>query len=214
MPRRDLEFHKNIFINCPFDPDYKQMLNALVFVILDCGFQPRIATERDDAGESRMRKIKELIAQSRFSIHDISRMEPLKKNDLPRFNMPFELGLDFGCRDFGGGLLSQKRCLILEKEEFRYRRVLSDISGNDIKAHENKPEKLVRQVRNWIQTQGDRRISSFTVIWLRFNEFYAEFKHMCEKYQYSNEDIEDMPLMEYIFFIKEWLQENKKNKST
>lgn len=94
MPKNRWDFEKNIFINCPLDPDYKQMLRALIFTVLDCGFEPRIASERQDSGQIRVSKIKDLIRESCYSIHDISRMEPLKNGDLPRFNMPFELGLD------------------------------------------------------------------------------------------------------------------------
>ncbi len=102
-------FERNIFINCPFDSDYKPLLRALIFIILICGLEPRIALERDDCGEERIDKIKDLIKNSKYSIHDISRMEPLKKGDLPRFNLPFELGLDMGCRTYGEGKLATKK---------------------------------------------------------------------------------------------------------
>lgn len=150
MAQEKPDFNRNIFINCPFDRDYKPMLRALVFTVIDCGFEPRIATESADSGEVRVQKIKKLIEESCYSIHDISRIEPLREGDLPRFNMSFELGLDLGCRDFGTGYLSEKKCLILETEKYRYQKVLSDISGNDIKAHKSEPETLLRQVRNWV----------------------------------------------------------------
>lgn len=102
-------FEKNVFINCPFDPDYRKMLYALVFTVIKCGLVPRIALERDDSGEERINKIKKLIRCSKYSIHDISRMEPLKEGDLPRFNLPFELGLDLGCRTYGKGRLVTKK---------------------------------------------------------------------------------------------------------
>jgi len=75
-------------------------------------------------------------------------MDGSASHALPRFNMPFELGLDIGMRCAAPGKLSQKRCLVLERERYRYQAALSDISGNDIKAHEGKPEILVREVRN------------------------------------------------------------------
>ncbi len=59
----------------------------------------------------------------------------MRDGDLPRFNMPFELGLDLGCRDFGSLDLATKQCLILEREPYRYQLVLSDIAGNDVQAH-------------------------------------------------------------------------------
>ena len=142
MAQPDRAFDHNVFINCPFDADYLPLLRALLFTVIESGFEPRIASEQADSGIVRVDKIKELIQASRYSIHDISRMEPLGDGDLPRFNMPFELGLDLGCRDFGSGHLSTKRCLILERDRYRYQRVLSDIAGNDIQAHGADPQRV------------------------------------------------------------------------
>ena len=69
------EFNKNIFVNCPFDEDYKPLLKSLLFTIIYCGFNPRIALERFDSGEGRLSKIKELIDSSIYSIHDLSRIK-------------------------------------------------------------------------------------------------------------------------------------------
>jgi len=71
-------FETNVFINCPFDKEYKPLLRALLFVVIDCGFEPRIASESIDSGEIRVEKIKNLIKASRYSIHDLSRMETLR----------------------------------------------------------------------------------------------------------------------------------------
>ncbi|UCH94834.1 MAG: hypothetical protein JSV88_31890 [Candidatus Aminicenantes bacterium] len=163
--------------------------------------------ERDDSGEERINKIKKLIRCSKYSIHDISRMEPLKEGDLPRFNLPFELGLDLGCRTYGKGRLVTKKCLILEKESYRYMRVISDISGNDIKAHNANDQKLIREVRNWIRTVKNEPIPGSHIIWRNFNIFYIYFIENCKRKGYDNLDIEQMPITEYIYFVKEWFGE-------
>jgi hypothetical protein len=133
MPTDPAGFEQSVFLNCPYDKEYRPFLRALTFTVLECGFVPRLASDEDDSGVARVEKIKTLIPSCRFSVHDISRMEPLASGDLPRFNMPFELGLDLGCRFYGGGALATKRCLILERDPHRYKAVLSDISGNDIR---------------------------------------------------------------------------------
>jgi len=197
-------FCGNVFINCPFDADYRPLLRALIFTLVDCGLSPRIATERADSGESRVDKIKELIRQSGLSVHDISRMEPLKPGDLPRFNMPFELGLDLGCREFGPEPLPAKRCLILETEPYRYQKVLSDISGNDIKHHRSDPETLVRCVRAWVvETVGLGRYNG-TVIWRRFGECVGILAAAMAEAGGTGQDVEEMPAPEFIRFVREW----------
>jgi hypothetical protein len=198
-------FEKNVFINCPFDTGYRKMLHALIFLILISELEPRIALEREDSGEERINKIKELIRYSKYSIHDISRMEPLGKRDFPRFNLPFELGLDLGCRTYGEDRLETKKCLILDKENYRYMRVISDISGNDIRAHNAKDRDLINEVRNWIRTTTGKPIRGGYETWRNFNVFYNDLITMCEEDGYNKNDIKQMPITEYIYYVKRWL---------
>jgi hypothetical protein len=201
-------FDKNIYINCPFDKKYEPMLKALLFTVIDCGYEPRIASESFDSAQSRMSRIKGLVQQSRYSIHDLSRMEPLKENDLPRFNMPFELGLDFGCRYYGPGRLEEKTFLVLEKEKYRFQRVISDLAGFDIGSHNSDAETLVRRVRNWILVlkTTKNRLRSPAKIWQRFNEFLSHFEIATKELGFSKKDIEEMPVAEFMGFIKDWIR--------
>lgn len=204
-------FATNVFINCPFDIAYQPLLRALLFVILDCGFEPRIALENADSGAVRVEKIKDLIHASQYSIHDLSRMEVLNAGELPRFNMPFELGLDLGCRHFGTAELQTKQCLILEKDQHRYRQVFSDISGNDIEAHHADPQTLVRRVRNWFSNQRSQAsppLHSGTMVWQRFNEFYGSFEVAARAAGYHEDDLTEMPILEFIAFIKRWREDH------
>ena len=40
-------YNDNVFLNCPFDAAYKQLFDALVFAVHDCGFIPRCALEKE-----------------------------------------------------------------------------------------------------------------------------------------------------------------------
>jgi hypothetical protein len=64
--------------------------------------------------------------------------------------MPLELGIFLGAREFGRGRQQRKRCLILDREQFRYQAYLSDISGQDIKAHGDDTIRAIRVVRDWL----------------------------------------------------------------
>ena len=119
--------------------------------------------------------------------------------------MAFELGIDFGCRLFAGGEAKLKRLLVLEKERFRYQKALSDLSGSDIKNHNDEPEELVREVRNWFVQATSLRPTSGTKIWEDFNEFMADFRQKREEQGYRGKDLQTMPTQEYVDFIKEWL---------
>jgi hypothetical protein len=71
---------------------------------------------------------------------------------LPRFNMPLELGLFLRATKFGEGGQENKRCLILDRESYRYQKYISDIAGQDIKSHDDRPEVAIRKVRDWFDS--------------------------------------------------------------
>ena len=77
-----MDFDKNVFINCPFDNAYFPLLKPLLYAIKKIGFNPRISLERNDSGEVRLYKIKELIESSKFGIHDLSRVKAKAKGEL------------------------------------------------------------------------------------------------------------------------------------
>ena len=201
-------FESNVFINCPFDKDFLPLLKALLFTVIRCKLNPRIALERFDSGETRFDKIKELIESSKFSIHDLSRIKSSQKEEYYRLNMPFEIGLDLGCRLYHQEeKYRSKKSLILEKERYSYQKALSDISNSDIKCHNGDVEELVEEVRNWfyeIGVNGVKGISG-SFLWDEYNVFMADFYEKRSSEGYKDRDFEKMPIPEYIDFIRDWL---------
>ena len=143
--------NRNIFINCPFDEAYLEIFDAIIFAIIHCQCNPRCAMEIDDGSQLRLQKIYDIIKDCDLGIHDISRTK-LKKKGLPRFNMPFELGIFMGAKQFGGKRQKSKSCIIMDAVKFRYQEFISDIAGQDIKSHGNNPENAIRNIRNWLNT--------------------------------------------------------------
>lgn len=203
----DTEFEKNVFINCPFDDDYLPLLQPLLFTILYLDFNPRIATERSDSGEQRIDKICELIEISKYSIHDLSRLQSKKKKEFYRLNMPFELGIDYGCRKFAANHHKNKKFLILEKSRYDYAKALSDLSGVDIKNHEDDPIKMIRITRNWLAGfVNEKSTDAPAVVWKKFNLFMQNFAEERMAQGFSKDDIYEMPTSEFTGYIKQWLR--------
>jgi hypothetical protein len=100
----------------------------------------------------RIAKILKIIRNCRLGIHDISRVDFDPVSKLPRFNMPLELGLFLGAKEFVDEAQRRKQCLILDSEPYRYQRFCSDIAGQDIQSHGGEPSTLVRVVRGWFHS--------------------------------------------------------------
>src|SRR5262249_10456275 len=142
------------------------------FAVYRCGFYPLTAMSEDNGMESRIDKILKIIEKCKYGIHDISRTELTTGNNFPRFNMPFELGLFYGARRFGDDRQKKKNALIMEKVKYSYQQFLSDISGVDIKAHNNNPDTVIRHVRNWLHTSSRRKsLPTPTVIISEYTQF-------------------------------------------
>jgi hypothetical protein len=197
--------------DCPFDPEYFPLLRPLLFTIVYLGYSPRIASERSDSGENRLTKICELISESKFGIHDLSRLKSTSADEYYRLNMPFELGIDYGARLFGARLHNEKKFLILEQRPHDFRRALSDIAGVDIKHHSNQPDEIIRAVRDWFaETVGLRGIETATVVWYRFGDFTTAFYEKMINAGSPERDIERMPVAEYIDHIRDWVRSAKR----
>lgn len=147
----------DVFINCPFDRDYAPQFEALIFGALACGFRPRSARELDDGGQTRIDKLYGIIEECRYGVHDLSRTQLDVVNQLPRFNMPLELGIFLGAKRFGGDPHKAKRCLILDIEPYRYQRFISDLAGMDIADHGGEVDRTLTRFRNWIANVSRRQ---------------------------------------------------------
>lgn len=201
-------FDHNVFVNCPFDVDYRPLLDPLLFTIRALGFQPRIALEELDSGVPRIGRIVELIRSSRYAIHDLSRLQAQEAGEFYRLNMPLELGLDVGCRLFGGEPYRSKRCLVLEEQPFRYQAAISDLSGSDIAAHGGSPEALVTAVRHWLSSKASVRLPGPTQVWSAFVDFSSDNYDDLSTRGFSDRDIKALPINELLRCIENWVQRN------
>ncbi len=196
----------NVFINCPFSSDYEPLFDAVVFSVIDCGARPRSALEAIDGGEVRLEKIVQLIRQSKLAIHDISIMELDAGTKLARLNMAFELGMWVGAASFGRGRKSATRCLILDREAYRYRQALSDISGQDIHAHGGDPQRAIAAVRSFLnQFSGTRPLPGPAHIWKRFNKYLGDRPSILSAMNVTRAELD---FVDKTKVISEWLRSN------
>lgn len=198
-------YHNSVFINCPFDEDYRQLFQAAVFTVLYCGRDPRSALEVYNSGQVRIEKIFKLIETCRFGIHDISRTEPDVYSGLPRFNMPLELGIFLGAQRFGTRQHKAKNCLILDREPYRYQQFMSDISGQDISAHGGDPTTLITKVRDWLNTVASTHsLPSGSAIATRFALFQSDIPAICATLHLVPNEL---TFVDYGHVVRIWLEQ-------
>ena len=202
MAGRDRTSSDDVFINCPFDQDYAPTFHALVFTIYACGFRARSAKELDDGGQTRIDKLLNMIDACRFGIHDLSRTELDAVNQLPRFNMPLELGLFLGAKRYGGTAQKANRLLILDVEQYRYQRFISDLAGMDIHAHAGDPVRALRETRDWLANVSRRVLPSADRITALYAAFTADLPALAGELQF---DPLVIPYVDYERIVVGWL---------
>lgn len=209
-------YDESVFINCPFDREYREIFDAIVFAVHDCGFVPRSAWESIDSGVPRIHQLYELIAACRLGIHDLSRTEgsSLDKGSsdspLPRFNMPLELGIFLGARNYGDENQRKKRTLILDSQRFRYQRFCSDIAGQDPAAHDDSPDRVILEVRKWIRAdplvQDKVRIPGHLRIQRRYRQFLQDLPFICEE---ADLEFDNLDYNDYTTLVAQWIESNR-----
>jgi hypothetical protein len=137
--------NRSVFVNCPFDGEFKPLRDAILLSALACGFTPRMANDSGDVSRSRMDRITGTMRECTYSIHDLSRSKGGGAWNYARFNMPLELGMAMSMAHDWMALVSVKHR--------RYEAFVSDLAGFDLKSHDETPPAVIRAVVNWLSTR-------------------------------------------------------------
>ncbi len=132
---------RDVFLNVPFDTDYAPLFLALIAGLAALGRTPHCVLEVPSGGRNRLERVFRLMESCDASIHDLSRITLSGPHEVPRFNMPFELGMAYA--------LAQKAShdfFVLEEKPFRLQASLSDLNGHDPHIHDSTPGGALRCV--------------------------------------------------------------------
>jgi hypothetical protein len=66
---------KAVFVNCPFDVEFKQIFRSMIFAVIPSGYNPRCALDSTDGAEIIVSKIATMLGECDYGIHDLSRVE-------------------------------------------------------------------------------------------------------------------------------------------
>lgn len=143
---------RTVFINCPFDDDYRTSLDAIVLTCVHAGFLPLLATSTGTVAVPRIERILEGLSWSRYSIHDLTRYRGEGSDNLSRFNMPLELGMAMALR----GLEPRADAhdwLVLAPKGHKFQRYVSDLAGFDPASHDGSQRRVSLAVLSWLLTR-------------------------------------------------------------
>jgi hypothetical protein len=189
MKRKPSAYEENVFINCPFDKDYLPIFDAILFCVHRCGFTLRCALENENTNVIRLHNIISLIKESKYAVHDLSWVTLDAYGNLPRFNMPLELGIFIGAQAFGDKKQCEKEYLVLESQQFRFKQFISDISGQDIKAHEDKTLKVIGHIRDWLSNKQAKILPTATHIFEEYLQFQANQSQLLAQNKWERDEL-------------------------
>jgi len=214
----EVRFDRSVFVNCPFDDDFLPLLHALLFAIHDCGFIARTAVEDAGSNETRVDKIVRIIGDSRYSIHDISRVELGGATRLSRFNMPFECGLAMGSIRFGATRPDQARdFLLLTGVPFQDKLTLSDLAGQDPRSHEGTPKLVIAAVRSFLAAKAAHAaehgpVRGATSILRRFEMFNTKLPGMAAAVEITDTEIRSFDyLRDWTGLMSTWIMRSPRS---
>jgi hypothetical protein len=127
------KLRNEVFLNIPYDKRFERLFLAYVAGISAFGMVPRATLEIPDSSR-RLEKILKLARSCGYSVHDLSRVQlDRSKPRVPRFNMPFELGLCVADANRREG--QKQNWFVFEAEANRIDKSLSDLKGTDPRIH-------------------------------------------------------------------------------
>lgn len=132
---------RSVFLNVPFDEEYASLFLTLLAGLVSLGRTPHSVLEVTSGGQNRLQKIFELVASCGASIHDLSRVTLSGPLQVPRFNMPFELGMAYAIAQ-----RSTHSFFVFEAQPYRLQASLSDLNGHDPHIHEESRLGILRCV--------------------------------------------------------------------
>jgi hypothetical protein len=141
-----------VFLNIPYDEKFERLFLAYIAGISALGLVPHATLEIPDSSR-RLDKILKLERECEYSVHDLSRVQlSRKKPRVPRFNMPFELGLCVADAKRSG--TKKPNWFVFEAVEQRIEKSLSDLKGTDPKIHGGRIEGVFGELRDVFQRRG------------------------------------------------------------
>lgn len=163
---------QSVFLNVPFDARYGRLFMALLAGLSGLGLKPRCVLEVPSGGRNRLDRIHGLIASCGASLHDLSRTGLSGPFRVPRFNMPFELGIAYALAQG-----SPHNFFVFEEKPYRLQASLSDLNGHDPHIHDGTQIGILRSVLDCFSSpSGGPSLSRLQILTRRLTRIVARLQ--------------------------------------
>ena len=121
--------------------------------------------------------------------------------------MPLELGIFMGAHHFSPKrhYNRNKKFVVLDSERFRYQQFISDINGQDIKAHGFEEERVIQHIRDFLATSSRTDLAGANYLVEQFILFKNRLPDICLKLRWT---VDQLTFIDYVNCINVWLEEN------
>lgn len=147
-----------VFLNYPYDEDYRPYAEALSFGVVAAGLLPVSARDLTTPDTGRLDLLIDAITNCYYSAHDLSRCRGEGPDNFARMNMPIEMGM--GLFHALSTQRSSHRCAFFVPNHYSYQGFASDLAGLDPKHYTEDPETLLVAVYEWLRDIGPSAVVS------------------------------------------------------
>ncbi len=120
--------------------------------------------------------------------------------------MPLELGIFLGAKRFGDRAQKDKMALILDIEQYRYQKFISDLAGADIRSHNNDVYQAARVTRDWLTNVSRRDLPSGAKIERLLRKFRTQLPNIAMQLEF---EVAAIPYVDYEKIVVGWLLESE-----
>lgn len=176
-----------VFLNYPFDMEFRPLANAIHFAVIAAGLIPVCAKDLSVPDRPRLEMLVDAIVHCHYSVHDFSRSKGEGDSNFARFNMPIEMGM--ALFHALNTQRRQHRCAFFVATSHDYKQFVSDLAGLDPNHYDNEELSLVSGVYKWLLDVGKPLVNELSAVDVK--EKYRYFKRELEKIEGSEKD--DLP---------------------
>ncbi len=171
------EYSRSVFVNWPANGAFGLLGDAILFTLVAADLVPRVI-EAEYSPTDLLKAVRE----SQFGIHEASRL--------------FELGVFWGCREYGSDLHRMKESLVLGADHSR-----ADL-GATTGCHAADPATTISLVVNWLVEVKGLDAAALQKSWELYQEFQEALPGLLRIGQLSREKITRIA---FIALARDWV---------